>query len=91
MTNAYVKIIEILADKDKDFIARLAPKTKGKKRQWLSRNPEDMVNSKWARKISPEWWLDPHSSSEAKIRRLKLACEVAEIPFGKPRGLKIVF
>ena len=89
--NAYVKIIEILVAEDKEFLARLAPLTAGRKNKWLSRNREDMVVYERAREISPGWWLDTNVSNKDKIKRLRVACEVAGIPFGKPRGLKITF
>ena len=89
--DAYLKIMEILSAKDKEFLARLAPLTAGKKNRWLSRNREDMVVYKRAREVSPGWWLDTNVSNKDKIRRLRIACEVAGIPFGKPNGLKITF
>ena len=89
--NAYVKIIEILASRDRGFLIRLAPQTAGKKRKWLSQNREDMVVYKRAIEISPGWWLDVNVSNRDKLKRLRIACEVAGIPFGKPGGLKITF
>ena len=89
--NAYVRIMEILATRDKGFIAQLAPQTAGRKKKWLSRNRGDMVVDKRAKEISPGWWLDTNLSNEDKIKRLRMACEVAGVSFGKPRGLKIAF
>ena len=89
--NAYVRIIEILASRDRGFLMRLAPQTAGRKRKWLSQNREDMVVYKRAVEISPGWWLDINVSNRDKLKRLRTACEVAGIPFGKPGGLKITF
>ncbi len=89
--NAYVRIIEILAARDKKFLARLAPLAAGKKNKWLSRNRDDMVVYERAREVFPGWWLDTNLSNESKIKRLQIACKVAGIPFGKPSGLKITF
>ena len=89
--NAYVKIMQILATRDKGFIAQLAPQTARRKKKWLSRNRGDMVVDKRAKEISPGWWLDTNLSNEDKIKRLRMACEVAGVSFGKPRGLKIAF
>lgn len=89
--NAYVKIMKILAAKDKDFTTRLAPLTAGKKKKWLSQNREDMVKIERSEEIFPSWWLDTNLSNKSKIQRLQIACEVAGGPFGKPRGLKITF
>ncbi len=87
----FVKIMKILAARDKDFTTHLAPLTAGRKKKWLSRNREDMVKMIRSEKISPGWWLDTNLSNESKIKRLRMACKVAGIPFGKPSGLKITF
>ena len=88
---AYARIMKILAARDKDFTTRLAPLTAGKKKKWLSQNREDMVKIRRSEEISPGWWLDINLSNESKIKRLKMACKIARIPFGKPGGLKITF
>ena len=88
---AYARIMKILVAKDKGFIMRLAPQTAGRKKKWLSQDRKDMVKFDRAEEILPGWWLDTNLSNKDKIRRLRMACEVAGIPFGKPRGLKITF
>jgi len=88
---AYVRIMKILAARNKDFTTRLAPLTAGRKKKWLSQNREDMVKIKMSEEISPGWWLDTNLSNESKIKRLEMACKIAGIPFGKPSGLKITF
>ena len=91
--NAYVRIIEILASRDQGFLARLAPRTLGRRKhkKWLSQNHNEMSVHANPREISTGWLLDTRVSNEGKIRRLRTACEVAGIPFGKPRGLRITF
>ena len=94
MTDAFAKIMGILAARDKDFLSRLASSLPvGGSRKWLSRNREGLGRHTWdrarARKLPGGWFLNTHSSTEEKIRILRKACEVAGIPFGKPRGLKI--
>lgn len=88
---AYARIMKILAARDRDFTTRLTPLTAGKKKKWLSQNPEDMVKIQMSQEISPGWWLDTNLSNESKVKRLKVACKIAGIPFGKPVGLKITF
>lgn len=88
---AYARIMKILAARDKDFTTRLAPLTAGRKKKWLSQNQEDMVKIKMSEEISPGWWLDTNLSNRDKLKRLRIACEIAGIPFGKPSGLKITF
>lgn len=91
--NAYVRIIEILASRDRGFLVRLTPQTVGRKRgkKWLSQNHDEMAVYANPREVSSGWFLDTHVSNEGKISRLRTACEVAGIPFGKPGGLKITF
>ena len=89
--NAYVRIMEILAAEDRGFLERLAPLFVGRKNKWLSQNRQDIGFYKQAKEVSPGWWLDTHLSNEDKLRRLRTACKVAEIPFGNLRGLKITF
>lgn len=89
--SAYVKIFTILSRKHENFLEELAPKTKGPKNQWLSQNRNDMPNYNRAEEFLGGWWLDKNIDNEDKNRRLRKACEVAGIPFGKREGLEIHF
>lgn len=93
MTDAFAKIMEILAVRDEDFLMRLESQLVGKTTKWLSRNRTGLGGSgsvkKTARKLSGGWFLRTHSSTEEKIKILRKACQFAGIPFGNPRGLKI--
>ncbi len=93
VASAFVKIMEVLAMRDKNFLGKLAPEIAGKKDQKLSRNLYDLsiAGQNVARELPGGWKLSTHSSTEVKIRILRKACKIAEIPFGKPRGLKITF
>ncbi len=96
MADAFAKIMGILAVRDKDFLSRLASSLPvGGSRKWLSRNREGLGRHKWdrasARKLSGGWFLNTHSSTDQKITILRKACKIAGIPFGNPRGLKIIF
>ena len=87
--------MKILAERDKDFLERLAPEVVGSKNKQLSRNLADLGDydsaQETARQLSGGWWLKTHSSTDVKVRILRKACEIAGIPFGKPSGLKITF
>ena len=89
--SAYVKIFTILAREDRKFLELLAPQTKKQKNQWLSQNRNDMPKYDRAEEILGGWWLDKNVDNKGKNRRLKEACEVAGIPFGKREGLKVLF
>ena len=93
VASAFTKIMEILAKRDKSFLEKLAPEIAGRKDQKLSRNLSDLSihGQKTSRKLPRGWWLDTHSSTEIKIRILRKACKIAEVPFGNPTGLKIKF
>ncbi len=93
VASAFVKIFEILAERDGTFLARLAPELAGRKNKRLSRNRTDLgdIGSKVARRLPGGWWLSTHSSTDGKISILRKVCKVAEIPFGKPSGLKVDF
>lgn len=93
VTSAFVKIFEILAKRDRTFLARLAPELAGRKNKRLSRNLTDLgdIGSKAAKRFPGGWWLSTHSSTDGKISILRKVCKVAEIPFGKPGGLKVDF
>lgn len=95
VASAFTKIIEILAERDKDFLASLALQVEGRKNKQLSQNLAELGDydyaQKGAKRISGGWWLKTHSSTAVKVRILEKACKIAGIPFGKPSGLKITF
>lgn len=90
-TDAFVEIIKILAERDPNFLPRLAPKTENRKYSWLSKNRARILDQKAARKLPGGWWLGTHAPTSRKIKRLQVACEVAKIPFGNSEGLEIKF
>ena len=93
VASAFVKIMEILARRDQDFLERLAPELEGKKNKPLSRNLGGLADYARgrAKPLSDGWWLTTHSSTDAKKLMLRKACKIAGIPFGKREGLKLNF
>ena len=92
---AYVAVFSALAERDPDFLTRIAPKLRGHKnsgvaqeKQELSSN-DSMVNS--GVPLPGNWWLLTKLNNGAKIRSLKIACDVAGIRFGHRSGLDISF
>ena len=90
---AYVAIFAALAERDPGFLTRVDPKLRGHKnrgvaraRQELSSN-ESMVGSGVL--IAGDWWVLTKMSNDGKTRSLRIACNVAGIPFGDAAGLKI--
>ena len=93
-TDAFVKIMKLLADRDGSFLPRLAPETEGRKYSWLSKNRARIggePDQKVAEKLPGGWWLSTHASTPEKIKRLQKACKIARIPFRKREGLKLNF
>ena len=91
--DAYVKIINELAIRNDDFLQRLEPELRGRKRKGVARKQSDLSPAEGTRKravlLPGGWWLQTHLSNSDKIRNLKIACSVAGIPFGEPGGLHI--
>ena len=92
--DAYIAVFTTLAKRDREFLIRLAPKLRGRKNRRVARTKQElssaevMVNS--AVLLPDDWWLLTHLSNKDKIQALRIACEVAGIPFGERNGLQIV-
>ena len=86
---AYVSIFDVLSRRDGTFLERIQPKMKGRKLSMVARNQADVGPSGRPRQLSSGWWLYTNLSNRNKLRYLRIACDVAGIPFGDPGGLKI--
>ena len=84
-----VKVFDELAKRDPTFLERFAALPKhGRKRRYLARTKEELypdsphlvVN---AYQLRPGWWCDPHASRAGIARRIRMACEVAEMRYGE--------
>ena len=91
--NAYIDIIRKLVEQDQNFLERLEPNFRERKRKLLAREKSELSPNESARKsaaeISNGWWLLTQLSNRDKIKYLKEACSVAGIPFDSPEGLQI--
>lgn len=89
-----LELLNHLHGQDSGFLDRLSkhPKNKTKKRQFVARNREDLYTKKFEdyayTPISDGWWVGTNLNTEAIKQRIKLACEVASIEFG--RNLKLI-
>ena len=90
--SAFIKIMETLAERDQGFLERLAPEVEGEINKPLSRNLEDIAAYArgQAKPLPGGWWFTTHSSTDVKKSMLRTACKIAEIPFEKHEGLKLV-
>ncbi len=87
---AYVAVFDRLSERDPTFLTRVEPKLRGRKNRGLVRTSQELHLMPNARaQLSNGWWLDTNLSNQDKIRRLRIACDVAEIAFGNRDGLDI--
>ena len=90
---AYVAIFRGLAERDPGFLSQMEPKLRGRKNRGIARSKQELATNetmvKSAVALAGGWWLLSHLSNKDKIRHLRIACEVAGIPFGKRAGLHI--
>ncbi len=90
---AYVAVFAALAERDPDFLERVAPKLRGRRNRGVARTKqelssnESMVNS--GVPLPGNWWLLTKMRNDGKIRSLRIACDAAEIRFGDRAGLDI--
>ena len=90
---AYVAVFRALAERDGDFLSKVDPKLRGRKNRGVARTQQELsTNEGMVRNAAPlsgNWWLLTHISNKQKIHSLRIACEVAGIPFGDRAGVDI--
>jgi predicted type IV restriction endonuclease len=86
----YVELIKEFARLDPTFLEKFAVAGKGKKRRWLSRDPELLfpgradLQHKSIEVLNDGWLLGLNISAEIEIpRRIEVACAVVGLVFGK--------
>ena len=90
---AYVAVFAALAERDTDFLARVAPKLRGRRNRgvgrtkWELSSNESIANS--GVPLPGNWWLLTKLPNDRKIRSLRIACDAAGIRFGDREGLDI--
>lgn len=94
---AYVEILTKLRERDPSFPERVAPHVEYQNVRELARNRRAISKRgveqtiKAARSIGGGWWAHCNMVHKAKYNSLKHMCELENIPFGKPEGLKVDF
>ncbi len=92
--DAYIAVFGALAERDPEFLTRVEPRLRGRTRRGLSQAKHELSGVSSVLKVSARlpggWWLDTNLSNAQKTRRLKIACEIAGIPFGDRAGLDIL-
>ena len=88
-TDVLVKVFREFADRDSSFLERFAALPKhGRKRRYLARTREELYPGSPqlvgnAHEVRLRWWVDTHASKSGIATRIKMACEVAGVNFGK--------
>ena len=84
-----VKVFRAFAERDSSFLERFAALPKhGRKRRYLARTKEELYPGSQhlidnAYEVQPGWWIDTNASKASMETRIKMACEVAGVKYGK--------
>jgi predicted type IV restriction endonuclease len=84
-----IRVFGEFAERDPSFLERFAALPKhGRKRRYLAPSREELYPGSPhladnAHELRPGWWLDPHASRAGIETRVKMACEVAGVGYGK--------
>jgi hypothetical protein len=84
-----VQVFREFAERDTDFLEQFAALPKhGRKRRYLARTKEELYPGSPhltdnAYEVRPGWWIDTHASRAGIETRIKMACEVARVKYGK--------
>lgn len=84
-----IKVFGEFAERDPSFPERFAALPKhGRKRRYLAHSREELYPgsphlASNAYQLRPGWWIDPHASRSGIDRRIKMACDVARVGYGK--------
>lgn len=81
-------VFERLASEDSEFCARYSERHSGRIRSYVAKTrallyPGDPEREKYSHPLPGGWWLATHCSNSDKVRRIKNACRVARLEFGK--------
>jgi hypothetical protein len=90
-----IQVFREFAERDPSFLERFAALPKhGRKRRYLARTREELYPGSPhlvdnAYEVRPGWWIDTHSSRAGIETRIKMACEVAGVRYGKDLLVKL--
>jgi predicted type IV restriction endonuclease len=90
-----IQVFREFAERDPGFLERFAALPKhGRKRRYLARTREELYPGSPhlvdnAYEVRPGWWIDTHSSRAGIETRIKMACEVAGVRYGKDLLVKL--
>ena len=84
-----IQVFREFAEREPEFLERFAALPKhGRKRRYLAHTPQELYPDSPhladnAYEVRPGWWIDTHASRAGIETRIKVACEVADVKYGK--------
>lgn len=84
-----IQVFGEFAEREPDFLERFAALPKhGRKRRYLARTREELYPGSPhlvdnAYEVRPGWWVDTHAGRAGIGTRIRMACEVADVKYGK--------
>lgn len=83
-----VAVFEKLASLDPDFCRRYSEQHRGKVRRYVAESRDLLYPGRpepagGAQRLPGGWWLATHCSNPGKLQRIRKACEVAGLQFGR--------
>ncbi|WP_419941203.1 hypothetical protein [Candidatus Palauibacter sp.] len=87
-TDAFSAVFAKLASMDPEFCRRYSEQHRGSKRRYVARSKELLYPGAphlegQSRALPGGWWLATHCSNAGKVKRVKKACELAGVEFGR--------
>ncbi len=91
---AFGRVFEKLASMDPEFCTRFSKQHFGRVRRYVARSkdllyPGHPEREKQSHPLPGGWWLATHCKNSAKLDRVKNACKVAGLEFGKEVVVRI--
>ena len=86
--DVFAAVFTELASMDPGFCQRYSEQHRGSKRRYVAKSkdllyPGNPRSQSVSRELPGGWWLATHCSNAAKVKRIKKACQVAGLEFGR--------
>jgi negative regulator of replication initiation len=85
--DALLDILRTLAERNPTFVERLAPAVRGRTRNHIAREREDVYPGRpdhieQTTKLASGWWLGTNIANREKMRIIEKACEIEKLKLG---------
>ena len=83
-----IKVLNVFQYRFPDFMEKFASCTRTNRRQLVARRPEDLYSSehlvrKYSKPLGNGWWLGSNNNADYMRDKIRTACEVAGVSFGR--------